>query len=311
MRIRALVLTPTRELAVADRRAASPAYGRYLRPPTHRRLRRREPAGSGGGAARLARRARRDARAAPRSHPAGRRPPRRRHPLRPRRGRPHARHGLRARRAARDLRVAAGAQTLLFSATIPAAIESLANSDAGRPGARLGARRPSRTADDRRAVGHVRRQGRQARGARARPARRRASSAPSSSRARSTARTASPSSSSAPGIGVRRHPRQQVAEAPASERSRRSGAATTRVLVATDVAARGIDVDGISHVINFDLPNVAEELRAPHRPHRPRRRVRHRDLVLRSRRALGSSRDIERLIRRRLTEWGTKGRETA
>ena len=33
---------------------------------------------------------------------------------------------------------------------------------------------------------------------------------------------------------------------------------TTRVLVATDIAARGIDVDGITHVINFDLPNVAE-----------------------------------------------------
>jgi ATP-dependent RNA helicase RhlE len=32
----------------------------------------------------------------------------------------------------------------------------------------------------------------------------------------------------------------------------------TRVLVATDVAARGIDVDGISLVVNFDLPNVAE-----------------------------------------------------
>jgi ATP-dependent RNA helicase RhlE len=32
----------------------------------------------------------------------------------------------------------------------------------------------------------------------------------------------------------------------------------TRVLVATDIAARGIDVEGISHVINFDLPNVAE-----------------------------------------------------
>ncbi|MEE2970217.1 MAG: DEAD/DEAH box helicase [Pseudomonadota bacterium] len=31
-----------------------------------------------------------------------------------------------------------------------------------------------------------------------------------------------------------------------------------RVLVATDIAARGIDVDGITHVINFELPNEAE-----------------------------------------------------
>ncbi len=31
------------------------------------------------------------------------------------------------------------------------------------------------------------------------------------------------------------------------------------VLVATDIAARGIDVSGVSHVINFELPNVAEQ----------------------------------------------------
>jgi ATP-dependent RNA helicase RhlE len=37
----------------------------------------------------------------------------------------------------------------------------------------------------------------------------------------------------------------------------KSGA--VRVLVATDIAARGIDVDGISHVINFDFPMHAED----------------------------------------------------
>ncbi len=32
-----------------------------------------------------------------------------------------------------------------------------------------------------------------------------------------------------------------------------------RVLIATDIAARGIDVDGISHVINFDFPPQPED----------------------------------------------------
>ena len=35
-------------------------------------------------------------------------------------------------------------------------------------------------------------------------------------------------------------------------------ASAIRVLVATDIAARGIDVDDLSHVINFELPNVPE-----------------------------------------------------
>ena len=32
-----------------------------------------------------------------------------------------------------------------------------------------------------------------------------------------------------------------------------------KVLVATDIAARGIDVSGVSHVFNFEIPNVAEQ----------------------------------------------------
>ena len=32
----------------------------------------------------------------------------------------------------------------------------------------------------------------------------------------------------------------------------------TRVLVATDIAARGIDIDDLTHVINYELPNIAE-----------------------------------------------------
>ncbi|MGH8673824.1 MAG: helicase-related protein, partial [Burkholderiales bacterium] len=33
----------------------------------------------------------------------------------------------------------------------------------------------------------------------------------------------------------------------------------TRVLVATDIAARGIDIDELPHVVNFDMPHVPEE----------------------------------------------------
>ncbi|MBT5667623.1 MAG: DEAD/DEAH box helicase [Rhodospirillaceae bacterium] len=35
-------------------------------------------------------------------------------------------------------------------------------------------------------------------------------------------------------------------------------AGRVKILVATDIAARGIDVDGVSHVVNFEMPNVPE-----------------------------------------------------
>ncbi len=36
-------------------------------------------------------------------------------------------------------------------------------------------------------------------------------------------------------------------------------AGKTRILIATDIAARGLDIDGVSHVINYEVPNVPEQ----------------------------------------------------
>ena len=49
--------------------------------------------------------------------------------------------------------------------------------------------------------------------------------------------------------------KSQNARQQALERFR---AGRARVLVATDIAARGIDVDGVTHVINYELPNIPE-----------------------------------------------------
>ncbi len=84
---------------------------------------------------------------------------------------------------------------------------------------------------------------------------------------------------------------------------KRFRAGDARILVATDIAARGIDVDGVTHVINYELPNEPESY-----VHRIGRTARagaggaafsfcdpsERDYL----------RDIERLIRHRLTVIG-------
>ena len=46
-----------------------------------------------------------------------------------------------------------------------------------------------------------------------------------------------------------------------------------RVLVATDVASRGIHVQDIAHVINYDLPETGREFHSSRRAHRKSRRA--------------------------------------
>lgn len=81
----------------------------------------------------------------------------------------------------------------------------------------------------------------------------------------------------------------------------RSGQA--RVLVATDIAARGIDVDGVTHVINYELPNEPESY--VHRIGRTGRAgAQGVALSFCDADERGYLKDIERLIRRDLTVIG-------
>src|SRR5438132_1582834 len=73
--------------------------------------------------------------------------------------------------------------------------------------------------------------------------------------------------------------------------------AKLQVLVATDLAARGLDIEQLPHVVNFDLPNVPEDY--VHRIGRTGRAGASGEAIsLVSPDEMGYLRDIERLIRR-------------
>jgi ATP-dependent RNA helicase RhlE len=65
--------------------------------------------------------------------------------------------------------------------------------------------------------------------------------------------------------------RSQSAARDGARRTSRAG--KLAVLVATDIAARGIDIEALPHVVNFDVPGPAGGLHPPRRAHRPRRQT--------------------------------------
>ncbi len=80
-------------------------------------------------------------------------------------------------------------------------------------------------------------------------------------------------------------------------------AGRVRVLVATDIAARGIDIDGVTHVVNYELPNIAESY-----VHRIGRTARAgaggQAISLCASDERAYLRDIERLVKTRITVIG-------
>ena len=83
-------------------------------------------------------------------------------------------------------------------------------------------------------------------------------------------------------------------------------AGKVQVLVATDIAARGLDIEQLPHVINFELPQVAEDYvhrigrtgRAGHRGHA---------ISLVCDEESGQLRDIEQLIKREIQRQAVAG----
>ena len=181
---------------------------------------------------------------------------------------------------------------MFFSATLDGEVGELARRYthfAARFEGELPADRRTGDVDHRFVPGHARRQGRDARRAAAvGGARSRARLRPHEGRRRPARREAAP-------------PRRRCRSRFTATRARRSArralehfdAGKVRTLVATDVAARGLDVDDITHVDQLRPAGGARRLHAPRRPHRPRRQGRNR----RSRSCCRSSRPTSRASR--------------
>ena len=88
------------------------------------------------------------------------------------------------------------------------------------------------------------------------------------------------------------------------------GAGTYKVLVATDVASRGIHVDNVAHVINYDLPDLAEDF--IHRVGRTGRAgLKGRASTLVSGAEIGELRAIERTLKLKIARKRVDSFETA
>ena len=148
-------------------------------------------------------------------------------------------------------------QTLLFSATMPHEIRRLADQWLRDP-VEVSVAPQATPAERDRAVGLFRRKQATSRELLAHYLRR--AGMPSGrwfSRAPSTAPTSSSAACSGPAFGP------QAIHGNKSQNARQRALAQFKsqhppVLVATDIAARGLDIDGVSHVVNFDLPMTAE-----------------------------------------------------
>ena len=147
-------------------------------------------------------------------------------------------------------------QTLFFSATMPQEITRLADADAARSRPRGG---DAAGLDRRegRATRHPHRKGDRSRRCWPRCSRPNRSTACWCSPAPSTAPTKSCAPCRKPGFAAEAiHGNKSQNQRERVLAAFRDG--KLRILIATDIAARGIDVDGVSHVVNYDLPNIPE-----------------------------------------------------